>query len=56
MKQLTERQTIKITSKQKDTLFKLKYKYGVDVSRFIRDAISEKIKRDWDILNKKLAD
>jgi len=35
---------------QKDTLDKLKNKYYIDISRFIRDAIKEKIKRDYSFL------
>ena len=42
----TESKTIKFTKQQMDSLNTLK-RYDVDVSRFIRDAVSEKIKRDW---------
>ena len=45
MKQFTESQTIKISKIQKKTLNKLD-SYGYNVSKFIRDAISEKIKRE----------
>lgn len=45
MKQLTEKHTFRLSLTQKDTLRKLKL-YKVDVSRFIRDAIREKLERD----------
>ena len=43
---------------QKDTLSKLKYKYKIDISKFIRDAIKEKIKKDYLMLvgNMKIKD
>jgi len=46
MKQLTVKQTIRITETQKQSLDILE-SYGVNVSCFIRDAIKEKIQRDW---------
>lgn len=45
----TESKTIKLTKQQVNSLNVLKL-YNVDVSRFIRDAIAEKIKRDWKII------
>ena len=38
--------TIRFTDKQAESLQKLK-DYNVNVSQFIRQAIAEKIKRDW---------
>ena len=38
---------VRITELQDETLNKLKYKYSIDVSQFIRLAIAEKIKRDY---------
>lgn len=46
MKQFTERQTIMISKKQAESLQILKT-YDVNVSQFIRAAISEKIKAEW---------
>lgn len=46
MLQLTEIYTLRTTKIQKQSLRKLKA-YNVDVGRFIRDAIREKISRDW---------
>jgi len=46
MKQLTEIYTIRFSKKQIQSLRKLK-EYDVNVSRFIRVAIKEKIKKDW---------
>ena len=46
MKQFTVRQTIMISMKQAETLEILKI-YDVNVSQFIRVAISEKLKCDW---------
>ena len=45
----TESKTIKLTKQQVNSLNVLKL-YNVDVSRFIRDAIAENIKRDWKII------
>jgi len=47
MKQYTQRQVIMITEIQANSLSKLK-SYDVNVSQFIRQAIKEKIKRDWE--------
>lgn len=49
IQQYTESKTIKLTKQQVCSLNLLK-SYNVDVSRFIRDAIAEKIKRDWKII------
>lgn len=46
MKQLTKIHTIRFSEKQAETLQILK-DHDVNISRFIRLAISEKIKRDW---------
>lgn len=46
MKKLTKRQVIMITETQDKSLNILK-SYNVNVSQFIRQAIKEKIKRDW---------
>ena len=46
MKQLTEIYTIRFSKQQAESLQKLK-DYDVSISRFIRIAIAEKIKRDW---------
>lgn len=42
----TKVKVIKITETQNNTLLKLK-SYNINVSNFIRDAIKEKIKRDY---------
>jgi len=46
MTKLTERQTFKISSQQKETLRILKQKYKYNTSQFIRDAINEKLQRE----------
>ena len=46
MNKYTVIQTIRFSEKQAESLQKLK-DYDVNVSQFIRIAISEKIKRDW---------
>jgi len=46
MKQYTERQTIMISKTQSNSLKILK-SYNVNTSQFIRQAIKEKLKRDW---------
>ena len=48
----TERQTIKITIKQKQTLQILNSKYHINTSQFIRDAINEKLQRDKETILK----
>ena len=44
--------TIRFTDKQAESLQKLK-DYNVNVSQFIRQAIAEKIKRDWKQIKEK---
>ena len=46
MKQYTHTKVIRISETQLFTLQKMKL-YNVDVGNFIRDAISEKIKREY---------
>lgn len=46
MKQYTEKQTIRLTKIQSQSLSILESK-GVNVSQFIRLAIKEKLQRDW---------
>jgi len=49
---LTKTKVIRITPIRHNTLQKMKY-YNVDVGNFIREAISEKIKREYkDLLPK----
>jgi post-segregation antitoxin (ccd killing protein) len=52
MKQFTERQVIMISQTQAESLAKLK-QYDVNVSQFIRQAIKEKIGRDWKEIKEK---
>ena len=52
MSKLTVIHTIRFSEKQAESLQKLK-DYDVNVSRFIRIAISEKIKRDWKQIKEK---
>ena len=52
MNKLSVIQTIRFTEKQAESLQKLK-DYDVNVSQFIRLAISEKIKRDWKQIKEK---
>lgn len=52
MNQLTERKTIMISKKQSESLDVLK-SYNVNVSKFIRTAIREKLKRDWKSIKEK---
>jgi len=49
---LTKTKVIRITEIQHKTLQKMK-SYNVDVGKFIRDAISEKIKREYQNLTQK---
>ena len=49
MKHYTKTKVIRISETQHNTLVKMKY-YNVDVGKFIRDAISEKIKREYQYL------
>ncbi len=46
MKTLTKTKVIRITNQQHDTLQKMK-SYNIDVGKFIRDSIAEKIKREY---------
>ena len=46
MAKLTNNYTIRFSSQQSESLQKLK-DYDVNISKFIRLAIAEKIKRDW---------
>lgn len=46
MYKLTVRQVVMITEKQAESLAILK-KYDVNVSQFIRQAVKEKLERDW---------
>lgn len=46
MKKLTKTKVIRISEMQLNTLIKMK-SYKIDVGKFIRDAISEKIKREY---------
>ena len=50
--QYTQRQTFKISVKQKQTLTVLGEKYKLNVSKFIRDAINEKLKREKETILK----
>ena len=52
MNQLTEKHTFRISKQQKETLIILA-KYDVKVDWFIREAIKEKIKRDWKCIKEK---
>ena len=52
MNKLSVIQTIRFTEKQAESLQKLK-DYDVNVSQFIRLAISAKIKRDWKSIKEK---
>jgi hypothetical protein len=49
MKQYTKTKVIRISETQLLTLQKMK-SYNIDVGKFIRDAISEKIKREYENL------
>ena len=52
MKQLTNIKSIRLSDIQMESLKKLE-EYGVDISKFIRIAIKEKIKRDWKCIKEK---
>ena len=52
MEKLTERQVIMITEKQAESLAILK-SYDVNVSQFIRQAIKEKLQREWKSIKEK---
>lgn len=49
MKKYTKTKVIRISGVQLNTLQKMK-SYNVDVGKFIRDAIAEKIKREYKYL------
>ena len=49
---LTNTKSIRFTKQQIEAFEQLE-KYNVNVSKFIRLAISEKIKRDWKIIKEK---
>lgn len=51
---LSEIQSFRVSVKQKETLAKLKTKYKVRVDWFIREAIKEKIERDYNFLVEKI--
>jgi hypothetical protein len=52
MQQYTEKQTIRISKMQRQSLLILESK-GVNISQFIRLAIKEKISRDWKLIKEK---
>jgi hypothetical protein len=49
----SENKTVKLTKIQKETLDKLKNIYKINTQHFIREAISEKIKRDFSKIKEK---
>lgn len=53
MKLYTKTKVIRISENQLKTLQKMK-SYNVDIGKFIRDAISEKITREYDDLKPKV--
>ena len=52
MKQYAIRQVVMISEIQSESLTKLK-SYNVNISQFIRQAIKEKIQRDWKTIKDK---
>lgn len=52
MEKLTVRQVIMISEKQAESLSILK-QYNVNVSQFIRQAIKEKLQREWKTIKEK---
>ena len=54
MAQLTEIHSFRISTKQKETLAKLKEKYSIKTDCFIRKAIAEKIEKDYQMLVEKI--
>jgi hypothetical protein len=52
MQQYTEKQTIRLSKTQRQSLLILESK-GVNVSQFIRLAIKEKLQRDWKSIKEK---
>ena len=55
MQKYTKTKVIRISESQQKTLVKMK-SYNIDVGRFIRDAIKEKIKREYQDLIPKVKD
>ena len=55
MQKYTKTKVIRISESQLKTLQKMK-SYNIDVGRFIRDAIKEKIKREYQDLIPKVKD
>ena len=53
MKQYTKIKTFRVSEKQNETLNKLKQKYNIKLQVFIREAIREKIQRDFPIIKEK---
>jgi hypothetical protein len=49
MKTYTKTKTIRLSEVQYNTLIKMK-SYNIDVGKFIRDAINEKIKKEYNDL------
>jgi predicted transcriptional regulator len=49
----TENKTVKLTKIQKETLNKLKNVYKINTQHFIREAIAEKIKREYKEIKEK---
>jgi len=54
MNGLTEVYVIRVSKQQKETLKKLKDKYNIHPNLFIRQAIKEKINRDYKELREKI--
>lgn len=52
MKQLTKSKTIRFTETQMNSLSILE-NYNINVNRFIREAIKEKLQRDWKSIKEK---
>ena len=52
MQQYTEKQTIRISKTQRQSLIILESK-GINVSQFIRLAIKEKLQKDWKSIKEK---
>ena len=54
MAQLTEIHSFRISKKQKETLTKMNKQYKIKVDWFIREAIKEKIEKDYKSLIEKI--
>lgn len=52
MRQYTEIKSFRVSKQQSNSL-KILESYGVDVSQFIRIAISDKLKKDWKKIKEK---